>query len=91
MALDPALKAKVEHALRDACAGDPAPNIQLEEVPPDKIAGRVLSASFAPLSPSDRQDRIWQYLDQELNPYERTRISFIVTETPEEHRILTGT
>ena len=51
---------------------------------------RAGSGSFGSLSPSERQDRIWDFLDRELNEYERTRISFIVTDTPEEHRILTA-
>ena len=91
IAIDPALKVKVERALKTACAGDPAPDIQLEDVPPDKVAGQVLSVSFLALSPTERQDRIWHHLDRELTPHERTRISFIVTDTPEEHRVLTGT
>lgn len=91
MAIDPNLKAKVEHALRSACQPDPTPVIELEDVPPDKVAGQVLSGSFGSMSPSERQDRIWLYLDQALTPAERTKISFIVTDTPEEHEALTGT
>lgn len=91
MAIDPNLRAKVEHALRSARQPDPAPVIELEDVPPDKVAGQVLSDSFRSMSPSERQDRIWLYLDQALTPAERTKISFIVTDTPKEHEALTGT
>ena len=35
------------------------------------------------MSPSDRQTRIWKSLDANLTPYERTRIIFIVADTPE--------
>jgi len=91
MATDPELKAKVERALRSACEPDQTPVIELEDVPPDKVAGQVLSGSFGSMSPTERQDRIWSYLDQALSPAERTKISFIVTDTPEEHKALTGT
>jgi hypothetical protein len=90
MATDPELKKKVEEALKEACGPDQKHEIQLEDVPPDKVAGQVLSDSFSSLSPSERQDLIWKYLDKALNPFERTRVSFIVTDTPSEYRVLTG-
>lgn len=62
MAVDTTLRSKVEDALRAACAADPHPEIKLEDVPPNRIAGYVLSESFAPLSPSERQDLIWAEL-----------------------------
>ena len=82
------LNDKVERALRKACEDDPQAVIQLEDVPPDKLAGHVLSGSFGPLSPSERQDRIWMHLDNALDAQERTKIVFIVTDTPDEWRIL---
>jgi hypothetical protein len=82
------LKEKVERALRKASEDDPRAVIELEDVPPDKVAGRVLSSSFGPLSPSERQDRIWTHLDDALDAHERTKIVFIVTDTPEEWRTL---
>jgi len=90
MAIDSFFLTKVERALKAACQDDPKVEIDLEEQPPDMVGGQVLSNSFGSLSPSERQDRIWDFLDRELNEYERTRISFIVTDTPEEHRILTA-
>jgi len=86
--MGPKLKEKVERALRKACEEDPRAVIELEDVPPDKIAGRVLSGSFGPLSPAERQDRIWMHLGDALDARERTKIVFIVTDTPEEWRIL---
>jgi len=86
--MGPKLTEKVERALRKACEDDPQAVIELEDVPPDKIAGRVLSGSFGALSPSERQDRIWTHLDNALDARERTKIVFIVTDTPEEWRIL---
>ena len=48
----------------------------------------VLSASFAKESPTERQDRIWKVLDKRLTRFERTRVVFIVTDTPKEYEAL---
>jgi hypothetical protein len=80
------LREKVVDALKEA-VGDDA-RIDLEDVPGDKISGIVLSASFAVQSPTERQDRIWKSLDEHLTPYERTRVVFIVADTPEEYESL---
>jgi hypothetical protein len=90
MAADLKLKNKVEQALRKACENDQDVEIRLDDVEPDRIGGLVLSVVFEPLSPTDRQDLIWQFLDDALTTYERTRISFIVTDTPREYAVLTG-
>ena len=79
---------KVYEALVEACKPDSEAKIQLDNVDPGKVAGLVLSATFAGVSPSDRQTRIWKSLDANLTPYERTRITFIVVDTPEEHAAL---
>lgn len=78
------LKSRIETALRRACPSDPNVRIGLEDVPPDHIAGYILSDTFAESSPSERQELIWNELDAELSPSERTKIVFIVTDTPEE-------
>jgi hypothetical protein len=80
------LKDKVAAALIEAVGSDA--QIQLDDVPVDKVAGLVLSGSFASQSPSERQDRIWQSLDRHLNSFERTRVVFIVTDTPDEYAAL---
>ncbi len=74
-------------ALVAACKPDEHPVIQLDDAG-NRIAGLIVSGSFAGQSPHERQDRIWHHLDESLSAYERTLISFIVTETPEEHRVL---
>lgn len=76
------LKVKVTEALMEAAGHDA--RIELEDVAPDKVAGTVLSGSFAKQSPTERQDRIWKSLDLHLSPFERTRVVFIVTDTPDE-------
>lgn len=80
------LKDKVTDALREAL-GDGA-DIVLEDVAGDTVRGQVLSDSFADQSPSERQDRIWRHLDAHLSSFERTRVIFIVTDTPEEYEAL---
>jgi hypothetical protein len=80
------LKDKVADALKEA-VGDGA-RIELEDVPGDKVGGLVLSSSFANQSASERQDHIWKYLDSHLSPFERTRVVFIVADTPEEYEAL---
>lgn len=85
--MDESLKQKVTAALAEACRPDEHPDIQLDDAG-NRIAGLIVSGSFAGKSPHERQDRIWHHLDETLSPYERTLVSFIVTETPEEHRAL---
>lgn len=80
------LKDKVVHALTEAVGADA--RIELDDAPEDKIGGIVLSRSFASQSPSERQDHIWKHLDAHLNTFERTRVTFIVTDTPEEYEAL---
>jgi hypothetical protein len=80
------LREKVAAALVEATGEDA--HVELEDVPDEMIGGLVLWHSFAPLSPSERQDRIWKSLDERLTPFERTRVVFIVTDTPEEYATL---
>jgi hypothetical protein len=80
------LKDKVAEALKEA-AGEDA-HIVLEDVEPNKVGGLVLSGSFAKQTPTERQDHIWHYLDKRLDKLERTRVVFIVTDTPEEYEAL---
>jgi hypothetical protein len=80
------LKEKVAEALKEAVGADA--RIELEDAPGDKVGGLLLSGSFANQSASERQDRIWKHLDAHLSPFERTRIVFIVTDTPEEYEAL---
>ena len=80
------LKDKVVDALKEAAGADA--RIELDDEPGDKIGGIVLSGSFANQSPSERQDHIWKHLDERLSPFERTRVLFIVTDTPEEYEAM---
>jgi hypothetical protein len=80
------LKDKVTSALREAVGADA--HIELDDAPGDEIGGVVLSGSFATQSPGERQDHIWKHLDARLDTFERRRVTFIVTDTPEEYEAL---
>lgn len=80
------LREEVTEALVEAVGSEA--RIELEDVAPDKVGGLVLSGSFADQSPTERQDHIWKSLDHHLNQFERTRVVFIVTDTPEEYDAL---
>ena len=80
------LKEKVIDALKEA-AGEDA-EIRLDDEPGETIGGLVLSGSFASQSPNERQEHIWKHLDERLTPFERARVVFIVTDTPEEYEAM---
>jgi hypothetical protein len=80
------LKDKVTDALKEAVGADA--RIELEDAPGNEIGGLVLSGSFATKSFGERQDLIWRHLDAHLNTNERSRVVFIVTDTPDEHEAL---
>jgi hypothetical protein len=80
------LKDKVTEALTEALGKEA--RIQLDDAGGESIHGLVLSRFFANQSATERQDHIWKFLDQHLSPLERTRVVFIVTDTPEEYDAL---
>ena len=84
--MEKSLREKVVDALGEALGSDA--RIQLDDVAPDKLTGLVLSGSFASQTPTERQDHIWSFLDLRLTPFERTRVVFLVTDTPEEYAAL---
>ncbi|MCK6533490.1 MAG: virulence RhuM family protein [Polyangiaceae bacterium] len=61
--MDANLRTRIEQALLKACPDDPTARINLEDVPPDKIAGYVLSTTFEKWSPSERQELIWKEVE----------------------------
>jgi hypothetical protein len=83
-----ALKKKIANALRKACLPDRTPAIELETTAVNRVGGLVISKRFARMTPTERQDLIWRHLDQVLTPQEARRVSFIVTDTKEEHDAL---
>jgi len=77
------LKDKIVNALTAATGSNAT--VVIDEVEGGRYAGYVLWPGFANVSPSDRQDRIWEQLDADLSRAERTKISFIITDTAEEY------
>ena len=86
--MGPELKEKIIAALKAACLPDEAPDIRLDATSEKHVGGVVLSKVFEELDPAQRQDRIWQRLDAALSPHERTLISFLLTETPDEYEVV---
>jgi hypothetical protein len=87
--MGPELKEKIVAALKAACLpDDETPDIRLEATSDSHVGGVVLSKAFEDLDPAQRQDRIWQRLDAALSPYERTLISFLLTQTPDEYEVV---
>ena len=75
------LAAKVDRVLRNAFPGLEVLDIQED----DGIIGVLLSGRFEALEAIDRQNMIWDALDQALEPDEKRQIQIIVAATPEEH------
>jgi len=75
------LAAKVDRVLRDAFPGLESLDIQDD----DGIIGVLVSEKFEGLEAIDRQNVIWDVLDQALEPDEKRQIQIIVAATPEEH------
>lgn len=84
--MEESLKSKVVAAIVEVVGNDA--HVELEDFPPDKITGTVLSRSFETLSGVERQDRLWDALDRHLTRSERARVVFIVADTPEEYEAI---
>ena len=78
------LKDKIVAALTAATGSNAT--VAIDEVEGGRYAGYVLWPGFIGTSPSERQDRIWEKLDEQLSVPERTKISFIITDTTEEYQ-----
>jgi len=81
------LKQRIEQSLRRVCAPDATPFITLRKLG-GRLGGRVVSPRFASLEGADRQDLIWDQLDEALTRAERARVGYIFASTPEEHEQL---
>lgn len=58
------------------------PDIELEEKPSGRIGGFVISETFMNQSHIDRQNMLWDRLDNILDEEKRTKIIGILTMTP---------
>ena len=75
------LALKVDRILRNAF-----PELEWLDIQDDDgIIGVLVSPTFEGLEAIDRQNMIWDVLDQALEPDEKRQIQIIVAATPEEH------
>lgn len=79
------LKDRVFNILSNAFDEDTKITINSSEF---KISGTILSNIFESMSPSERQDYIFELLDLHLNKYEINKISFICALTFKENETL---
>ena len=83
------LKTKLKQALKTAF---PGAEVRLEVSSPGskKVAGFLVWNKFVGLPQLERQEKLWDVLDQELTVGERARITAILTATPEELTVVRG-
>jgi acid stress-induced BolA-like protein IbaG/YrbA len=62
--------------------------VLLEATPSRKVGGFVISHSFEGKNQMERQQRIWQLLEKNLNHKELNRIVGILTFTPAERQFI---
>ena len=60
------------------------PEFDLEEMPGDKVGGFIISATFVGKSQIERQNLVWDYLDDNLDKEQILHIVSLVTVTPDE-------
>ncbi len=78
------LEEKIKKALDSPLSGIVDPVLDIEETPVHKIGGFIVSSSFSDMDQLDRQNKVWDYLEDVLDPEELQRIITLVTVTPEE-------
>ncbi|MFB3894146.1 MAG: hypothetical protein ACE15C_19250 [Phycisphaerae bacterium] len=78
-----ALKAKVRKILKDNL-----PGINIDDLGPGglsgKIGGVLVWKQFEGLDQVDRQEKVWNLLRQHLSMDEQSRLSLMITLTPDE-------
>lgn len=52
----------------------------------ERIKGMIISASFAGMDDADRQDHVWDVLEEKLSQIEQRRVLSLIAYTPEEYR-----
>ncbi len=77
-------KEDLTETLRNPASGIANPEFELEETPAGKVGGFVISPSFAGNSQIERQNMLWDYLDQVLTKEQGLGVVSLVTITPEE-------
>ena len=62
-----AIKDDIETLIRNPASGIATPEFNLEETPSGKVGGFVISPTFVGKSQLERQNMLWDYLDDNLN------------------------
>jgi acid stress-induced BolA-like protein IbaG/YrbA len=78
------LKEHLTETISNPASGIAAPEFELEEAADGKVGGFIISPSFAGKSQLERQNILWDYLDQALTQEQALGIVSLVTITPEE-------
>ncbi len=84
------LKEKIKRVLNNPASSIAAPVLEIEETPEHKIGGFIVSHTFAGMDQLDRQNKLWNYLEDVLKPEELRNIITLVTVTPDEADIKVG-
>ncbi|MHC4445247.1 MAG: BolA family protein [Planctomycetota bacterium] len=79
-----ALKDDLTTLISDPASGIENPVFELEEAPGDKVSGFIISPTFAGKTQIERQNMVWDYLDNNLDKEQILRIVSLVTVTPDE-------
>ena len=79
-----ALKEKIETLISDSASKIAEPEFDLEETSGGKVGGFIISATFVGKSQVERQNMLWDYLDDKLDKEQILHIVSLVTVTPDE-------
>jgi acid stress-induced BolA-like protein IbaG/YrbA len=83
------LKQKIESVFSNAASEIVDPIFDIEESPSHKVAGFIISNSFMNMDQIDRQNKVWDHLEQNLPPDDLSNIVSLLTVTPDEAEINT--
>lgn len=76
---------KLQSMLNDEFSS--AQEIILEPAPDgERVKGVIISAAFAGTDDADRQDKVWDILEDKLSQSEQRRVLSLIAYTPEEYR-----
>ena len=84
------LREKLVNALVSPSSGIVDPILDFKETPTHKVGGFIVSKTFLDMDQLDRQNKVWNYLEEVLQPEELMNIVSLVTVTPEEADIKEG-
>jgi acid stress-induced BolA-like protein IbaG/YrbA len=80
------LKNKIMTLIEKSESGITNPEFKLDEAPGDKVGGFIISPTFVDKPQIERQNMVWDYLDDNLNEEQIRHIICLVTVTPDEDK-----